>query len=420
MSEIKDLTKWWEERKGGYPGSNGDQEDRIICGFKKEDELAIAKAFRELEENNKGICWWIESFEEGDNGLCMLSYGTIKDYDNVVGKYLFEKLNLNNSDYAFYNNYGSNNIWREFDANKCSLVSYFLREYDDGESEPLMYYDTGLVLKDDLTGIEFEFGAGGCVYYKDVQSLLEDIKTIKKADNYKEPDEETIECAYYSSFPEEFYDFEMEEDDKVTGGVEYDGETLAEFVVENGFEPDENGNFDLEKINQALYDCGIMPVKMENGEIHSITKKEETVKYAKARYGEERVSVKVPKSELWNGNDKLLSALQGLREEHDLYDYVDYPQIYIPRYMLGEYLRDEVDINTFLYGDAEVIGYTEEDVEDLCDFIRENYPSYNLNEHSTFKEDTECLLANIKENLGVEISLKEDKPKNKRNKGEER
>lgn len=215
---------------------------------------------------------------------------------------------------------------------------------------------------------------------------------------------------------ETLYDFELEDDDKVIGGTAGLGETLAEFIADVGFEPDENGNYDLEKINQALYDCGIMPIKMENGEIHSIERKEETVKYAKARYGEEQVSVKVPKSELWNGNDKLLSALEGLRDECELSEYVDYPKIYIPRYMLGEYLREEVDINTFLYGYGDVDGYTEEDVEDLCDFIRENYPSYNLNEHSTFKEDTERLLENIKE----EISLKEDKPKNKKNKGNER
>ncbi len=205
---MDELTKWWEERKRvGFPGSNGDQENRIICGFKKEDEPAIAKAFKEFDENNKNICWWVDDFIEGNNGLCMLIYGTIEDYDNALDDYLCKKLNLNNSVYAFYINYGSNDIWRDFNPNKCSLVSYSLCEYDMPD-EPHKYFDTNLILKDNLTGIEFQFGAGGCVYYEDVQNLLNDIKTIKKADNYKQPDAETIECIDIINHPEEYDDYE--------------------------------------------------------------------------------------------------------------------------------------------------------------------------------------------------------------------
>lgn len=221
--KTKDLTRWWEDKKSigwlekqkatGCFGSNGVQEDRIICGFKKEDELTIAKAFREFEEKefaenyHNRTCWWIDGFKEGDNGLCMLSYGTVKDYDNALDDYLCKKLNLNNSVYAFYINYGSNDIWRDFNPKKCSLVSFSLCEYDMPD-EPHKYFDTDLILKDNLTGIEFQFGAGGCVYYEDVQNLLNEIELIKKADNYKKPNAETIECIDIINHLEEYDDYE--------------------------------------------------------------------------------------------------------------------------------------------------------------------------------------------------------------------
>jgi len=76
----------------------------------------------------------------------------------------------------------------------------------------------------------------------------------------------------------------LHDDDKPTGGTSYNGETLADFIDEDGDSNKfrgENGRYDLEKINQALYDCGIVPLKYDGGGmLYPINDKEQTAKYA--------------------------------------------------------------------------------------------------------------------------------------------
>lgn len=190
--EIDDnLKKWWEEElNSGYPENNGDWEQHSIAGFKEEDLPALIQACKELSEREY-LCFSVGSFVKGKNDIYMLEYETIEDYDNEALDYLKDTLNLDEEHYVFYEVAGENNFWCEFDTDKCSLVSFNIRQYEEDDYN---YYDTEMIVKDDLTGIEFDIGNGGCTYKDDITRLIRDANHIKKADNYIEMSEDTLQC----------------------------------------------------------------------------------------------------------------------------------------------------------------------------------------------------------------------------------
>jgi len=205
----------------------------------------------------------------------------------------------------------------------------------------------------------------------------------------------------------------LEDDGKVTGGIAYVGETLAEFIDDHkesyNFRPTPDSKYkvyDYEKINQALYDCGIKPLRYDGGErFVPITDKEQTVKYAIHRYGDGEITVNLPKKEVWRGEtqDPFHGRFYGESAEK-LEALCDEPKITIPRYILGEFLNDGVDIDEFLYGNPqmETESYTVDDTDGLVDFIRENYPSFDYYAHSNIEACASKLHDTIQKNIAIE------------------
>ena len=202
----------------------------------------------------------------------------------------------------------------------------------------------------------------------------------------------------------------LEDDDKITGGASYVGETLAEFIDDHkdgyNFRPAPGSKYkvyDYEKINQALYDCGIRPLRYDGGErFVPITDNEQTAKYAIRRYGDGEVTVKLPKKEVWREETEDPSHGRFYGESTDrLETLCDEPKITIPRYILGEFLNDGIDIDEFLYGNpqTEMDGYTTDDTDGLVDFIRENYPSFDYYEHSNIETCADKLYDTISDTI---------------------
>lgn len=199
----------------------------------------------------------------------------------------------------------------------------------------------------------------------------------------------------------------LEDDGKVTGGISYFGETLADFIDDYkdsyDFHPTPDGKYkyyDYEKINQALYDCGIKPLRYDGGgRFVPITEKEQTAKYAIHRYGNGEVTVNLPKKEVWRGEE---TRFYGERIEK-LETLCDEPKITIPRYILGEFFNDSVDIVVQIMTDCyNEFLHTADDADGLIDFIRENYPSFDYYGHSNIEACAGKLDDAIQGNIVVE------------------
>lgn len=174
-----------------------------------------------------------------------------------------------------------------------------------------------------------------------------------------------------------------------TGGVSFEGETLADFIGENEkkyinpvHEWERRGKLNLEALNQDLYDCGIKTIDMnrlvENGRFVFNNKAERDSEYAKNRFGNEKVKLMLPKFDALNYDVRFDRDVQtGAYVQY--IDYIDNPSISVPKYMLGEFLGDDV-IDNFLDD------YTSEDTEGFLMFIQKAYPSYDYKANSNLKE----------------------------------
>lgn len=174
-----------------------------------------------------------------------------------------------------------------------------------------------------------------------------------------------------------------------TGGVSFEGETLADFIGENEkkyinpvHEWERKGKLNLEVLNQDLYDCGIKTIDMnrliENGRFVFNNSAERDSEYAKNRFGDEKVKLMLPKFDALNYDIRFDSDVQtGAYMQY--IDYIDNPSISVPKYMLGEFLGDDV-IDNFLDD------YTSEDTEGFLMFIQKAYPSYDYKTNSNLKE----------------------------------
>lgn len=202
------------------PGNNGDWEEHIVAGLKEEWLETLIPIFKELFDNETKA-FWVSSWEKGKDDNCMLTFTTIKDYDNValktieqkiIDRYYYKNEDNYHKDIVTYEIAGSNNIWRKFDKDKCSLVSVYIEQYDSETegSEKYEYYNTEVLVRDDLTGLTFDLGNGGYTYYEDVKSLLEDIEFVKKANDFM-TNETTKECINWVKHPEDWYIKEIEE-----------------------------------------------------------------------------------------------------------------------------------------------------------------------------------------------------------------
>lgn len=174
-----------------------------------------------------------------------------------------------------------------------------------------------------------------------------------------------------------------------TGGVSFEGETLADFIGENEkkyinpvHEWEKKGKLNLEALNQDLYDCGIKTIDMnrlvENGRFVFNDNAERDSEYAKNRFGDEKVKLMLPKFDALNFDIRFDRDVQtGAYVQY--IDYIDNPSISVPKYMLGEFLGDDA-INAFL-DDC-----TSEDTEDFLEFVQKAYPSYDYKANSNLKE----------------------------------
>ena len=62
----------------------------------------------------------------------------------------------------------------------------------------------------------------------------------------------------WKPFPDEILDTVLEDDDTPFGGISHPGETVFDFLLEIG----EDDIDTLDKLNEALIECGIKPVKL--------------------------------------------------------------------------------------------------------------------------------------------------------------
>lgn len=213
-----------------------------------------------------------------------------------------------------------------------------------------------------------------------------------------------ITCEYGEVFQKTF----LRDDNKSTGGISFDGETLANFIDECGIQPKEDGTFDFNEINQELYDCGIETVSPAgllydnppriNPEVTlycvSSDEKEFTRPYAENYFGSGKVEVKLPLCKLMGDNlemsDIPKETLETLEKECKEKNIV--PSFSVPNYILGEFVIDN-------YPDTDFEGITLKEVlEEACkenpatyhaiqNYLEDHYKNiYNIKEHNNVQE----------------------------------
>jgi len=335
------------------------QESVIVKDYNK-NKVYIVNGEKEVKEESMNEDYWqntshsarVREYEDGTKEL--YSYGTLIatikpdgdveltrywDYSRTTGQHLRDFLRK----YGIGNYGASKDIYNDLiRKRKVKTDNIELRKASalDNAIECIRFGD-GDKDECDWCGLsEKDFDE----IWKQAKKEVRELNKKKKNNTNKKEDKEMKE-AKYTQRPEklikeskdefdikDYLDIELEDDNSGEGGIEFEGETVRDFIGYCGY--DEDGNFDVEnadeyckpitslkQLNKELKDCGIKPLKSKKSikEDFEDVEYEEEIEFFGGDEGDLDVEDFISENEDWLSSDY----------EDYYYDWDDYRKGYV-------------------------------------------------------------------------------------------